>query len=128
MFMSDVRPIVMHLNSLHRMQSSTKKRIFSELVNLGLHVVFTDLPKLLVQCWGDFIRTEIFYCLQQKQQHEVVFSSFPKDKCSCCGYGSYSDPLTFSTSSFSEASGSSSERQPQISILDIFGTEIPHEH
>lgn len=81
--MSDVRPIAMHLNSRHRKQSSTKKRIFSELVNLGLHVVFTDLPKLLVQCGGDFIRTEIFYCLQQKQQHEGVFSSFPKDTSSC---------------------------------------------
>lgn len=39
------------------------KRIFSELVDLGLNVILTDLTQLLVQRRGDFVRTQVLHRL-----------------------------------------------------------------
>lgn len=37
-------------------------------MDLGLYMIFTNLPQLLVQCWGDFIRAEVLYSLQERRQ------------------------------------------------------------
>lgn len=49
----------------HKKQS--KKRIFSEGEDLGLDMVFTDLPQLLVERGGDFVRAQILNSLQQRR-------------------------------------------------------------
>lgn len=54
------------------MSSLCTKRIFSELVDLSLHVIFTDLTQLLVQRGGNFIRTKVLYCLQAQESTKEI--------------------------------------------------------
>ena len=36
-----------------------------------MDMIFTDLAQLFVECWGDFVRTEIFDSLKTKGTSEL---------------------------------------------------------
>ena len=48
--------------------SSRVSRIFSELLDLGLYVVFTELPQLSVQSRGHPIGAEVLYRLDMRRK------------------------------------------------------------